>query len=165
MITKVDSGDDRLNLLVQTGGGEIHVFDLPSTTYTPVVEWSMYGYDYGNTRRYGGVEAILDGGGDDERRFAEHKTYPSLGSPNPVPFNPIQRISFYVPSRQDVSLKVYDIGGRLVKTIEEGLLDEGTQLRTWTGVDDRGAPVATGVYFYRIRIGSYEDTRKTMMLK
>jgi len=165
MITKIDADDDRLNLLVQTGGGEIHVFDLPSTTYSPVVEWGMYGYDYGNSRRYGGVESLRgDDGGDDESMNGGLADA-SLGSPRPVPFNPIQTISFYVPYRQDVSLKVYDISGRLVKILQEGPLDEGTHLRTWTGDDDKGAPVATGVYFYRIRIGSYEDTRKTMMLK
>ncbi len=83
----------------------------------------------------------------------------------PNPFNPGTKIEFSLPSRQDVTLRVYDIRGQLVRTLVSGPLDEGSHAATWNGQDDSGGVMATGVYFYRLVTEEGALTRKMTLLK
>ena len=83
----------------------------------------------------------------------------------PNPFNPQTRISYELPSRVSVTLTVYDVDGRLVKTLVSETKNPGTYTTTWEGKNDNGDPVASGVYFYRLRAGSYVQTKKMVFLK
>ncbi|UCH85312.1 MAG: T9SS type A sorting domain-containing protein [Candidatus Latescibacterota bacterium] len=83
----------------------------------------------------------------------------------PNPFNPITRISYELGSRTEVTLTVYDVDGRLVKTLVNGTKGPGTFTATWEGKNDNGEPVASGVYFYRLNAGSYAQTKKMVFLK
>ncbi|MBD3335578.1 MAG: hypothetical protein GF355_08680 [Candidatus Eisenbacteria bacterium] len=165
VIADLDDSDYKLNLLVQTGAGEIHVFDYPGYLYSPEVEWGMYGYDLGNTRRYtsgrGGVGA--DGSGTELE--GSHASGPSLNRPVPSPFKPSQQIAFYVPREERVKLSVYDVQGREVHVLADDVFPAGMYTQCWTGRDGNGARVASGVYFYRIRIGDYEATQRTIVVR
>ena len=84
----------------------------------------------------------------------------------PNPFNPATTISFTLPSPRTVDLRVYDIGGRLVRTLVDGESGSGgVNSVVWDGGDNDGRPVASGVYFYRIETGPYTESRKMVLIR
>jgi hypothetical protein len=84
----------------------------------------------------------------------------------PNPFNPVTTIRYEIPvSGADVSITIYDVAGRLVRELVNGHRDAGTWSAQWNGDDDRGRRVASGVYFYRMRAGSFVETKKMVLLK
>jgi len=87
--------------------------------------------------------------------------YPSY--PNPMTRKAV--IRFGVPERTHVSLKIYDITGRLVRTLKDATLDAGYYTVIWDGRDNKGRPVATGVYFYRLEAAGKIATKKLVRLK
>ncbi len=91
----------------------------------------------------------------------------ALAQNTPNPFNPATTISYSVPEGQtaDVSLKVYDIRGRLVSTLVAEIKTAGTYTVFWDGINNAGQKVASGVYFYRLQAGEFTQTRKMVLLK
>jgi hypothetical protein len=88
----------------------------------------------------------------------------------PNPFNPETWIPFKLAKTGDVSIKIYNIAGQLVRTLELGHKEAGSYTvkeRTayWDGKNDFGETVAGGVYFYHIKSGSFHATRKMVILK
>ena len=90
----------------------------------------------------------------------------------PNPFNPSTIISFTVGSkdvgkdgRAAVSLRLFDVNGRLVSTIVERDLKAGAYSVSWTGVDRGGNSLASGVYFMRLDVGGNTLTRKMVLLR
>jgi hypothetical protein len=85
----------------------------------------------------------------------------------PNPFNPVTTIVFYVPEGSDrmTTLIVYDVTGAKVKTLSNGILPSGRHQARWNGTDDRGNRVGTGVYFYRLTMPGFADTKKMVLLK
>jgi len=84
----------------------------------------------------------------------------SLSQNYPNPFNPLTVISYQLPVNTLVTLKVYDILGRLVTTLVEGRQTAGTHSVTFNASN-----LSSGVYFYRLTAGSYVLTKKLMLLK
>jgi hypothetical protein len=79
----------------------------------------------------------------------------------PNPFNPATQISFYLPLDLKVSVKIYDITGRLVKTlINNEQRSEGVHT-----VEFDGSSFASGIYFYRLETEGYTDTKKMLIVK
>lgn len=89
----------------------------------------------------------------------------SLGQNFPNPFNPTTQIAFTLPQQEHVFLSVYDAGGRLVKTLVSETLGPGAHNAAWNGTNAAGEPVASGIYFYRLRAGKASLTRKMILLK
>jgi hypothetical protein len=83
----------------------------------------------------------------------------------PNPFNPTTTISFTLPERTQTRLSVHDIEGRLVTTLVDDTMGEGFKEVTWDGKNDRGNPVVSGVYFYRLTAGNRTLTKKMILLK
>ena len=83
----------------------------------------------------------------------------------PNPFNPSTSIEFSLPARERVSLKVFDVSGRLVRTLVDGPLSDGSHRYTWDGRNQRGSSVASGVYFYALRSESIRQSRKAILLR
>ncbi len=81
----------------------------------------------------------------------------------PNPFNPMTALMFSLARTADVSLDVYDISGRLVKSIVSETMGVGEYTFTWQGVDDMGRPVASGTYFAKLGIDQ-EYSVKPMVL-
>jgi hypothetical protein len=88
-----------------------------------------------------------------------------LGQNFPNPFNPTATIRFEIARPEHVRLKVFDVSGRLVRTLVDEPRQPNAYVVVWDGTDDRGGPVASGVYFYRMTAGSFVQTRKMMLLK
>jgi hypothetical protein len=83
----------------------------------------------------------------------------------PNPFNPRTKISFVLPAAGDATLCVYDVDGRLVRTLLSGHQEAGERTVTWDGDDDRGGRVASGLYFCLLRSGDHSLVRKMTLLK
>ena len=96
--------------------------------------------------------------------FDGDRPYASRNFPNP--FNPSTAIRYAVPETgARVTLTVYDLSGRLVRTLIDEDRAAGEHSVVWFGRDDRGNELASGVYFYRVRIGGYSAERKMLLLK
>ena len=91
-------------------------------------------------------------------------------SPNyPNPFNPATTIKFQLPEKNGTAtvrtvLRVYDILGRLVRTIVDEDMSPGFYTKQWDGLNDKGVGISSGVYFYSIMAGDFRQTKK-MLLK
>jgi hypothetical protein len=85
----------------------------------------------------------------------------------PNPFNPVTTIVFYVPqgAPQKTTLTVYDVTGAKVKTLTDRMLSSGRHEVRWNGTNDGGNRVGTGVYFYRLHMPGFSDTKKMVLLK
>ncbi len=103
----------------------------------------------------GGVSAVA--GPEASGRLA-------LLSNSPNPFNPVTTIRFELPQPGRVTLRIYDVGGRLVRTLHEGAaMPAGLSTAVWRGVDDGGRSVASGTYFCRLTAGG-QSVIRTMSL-
>jgi hypothetical protein len=89
----------------------------------------------------------------------------ALGQNHPNPFNPQTTISFDLPRESRVRLEVYDLRGRLRRTLADGHRTAGTHRVVWDGRDDRGAPAASGAYFYRLQTGDRTLSRKMLLVR
>ena len=89
----------------------------------------------------------------------------SLGQNFPNPFNPTTTINFSVPSDEYVKLDIYDILGRHVRTLVSSRYTFGNYNVIWDSRDESGNMVSAGVYFYRINAGSFNTTRRMLLLK
>ncbi|HEX2984586.1 MAG TPA: FlgD immunoglobulin-like domain containing protein, partial [Ignavibacteriales bacterium] len=83
----------------------------------------------------------------------------------PNPFNPTTNIKFSVAAAGKVSLVIYDVLGKRVKTLVDDLRGAGEHTIVWNGKDNTGASVASGIYFYQIKTQNYVKTMKMMLLK
>jgi hypothetical protein len=88
--------------------------------------------------------------------------YPNV----PNPFNPSTTIRYDMPAGGGaVTLRIYDVAGRLVRTLVDGPQAAGQKTVTWNGKDDRGRSVVSGVYFYRLEAPGYKKTLKMILVQ
>jgi hypothetical protein len=93
------------------------------------------------------------------------KTF-ALDQNTPNPFNPTTVISYDVPEGGGhVTLRIYDVSGRLVRTLVDESQTPGEKRVTWDARNNRGETVATGVYFYRMKAPGFVKTRKMVLLR
>jgi hypothetical protein len=84
----------------------------------------------------------------------------------PNPFNPVTKIAYSVKEAGPVTIEVYNIAGRVVRTLLDTELEAGTDgYVVWDGTNDLGERCASGVYFYRITAPDFSASRKMVMLK
>lgn len=83
----------------------------------------------------------------------------------PNPFNPSLRVRFEVPADGRATLRVYDVQGRLVRTLADAVLDQGEHFRDWDGATDSGRQVSSGSYIVRLESGGRETVRKVSLVR
>jgi hypothetical protein len=83
----------------------------------------------------------------------------------PNPFNPSTAIAVDLPKESMVSLKVYDVLGNEVESLHDGQLEAGRHWFVWSGRNERGLNVSSGVYLARMQAGSQTFTRKMLLMK
>ncbi|MEI7553499.1 MAG: T9SS type A sorting domain-containing protein [Verrucomicrobiota bacterium] len=88
-----------------------------------------------------------------------------LGNNYPNPFNPTTQIRFALPQQSMAKLAVYDMLGREVCTLVNGMVNAGYFETTWNGRNTNGAQVSSGMYMYRIEAGSFIAAKKMLLLK
>jgi photosystem II stability/assembly factor-like uncharacterized protein len=91
--------------------------------------------------------------GDNLSRYRLNQNYPN-------PFNPVTNISFSLPFKSSVLLKVFDVLGRELSAIVQEELPAGTYTREWDATT-----LPSGVYFYRLQAGNYIETKKLILLR
>lgn len=92
-------------------------------------------------------------GNDVPKTFSLHQNYPN-------PFNPTTNIRFDLPKSGNVKMTVYDISGRLVTTLVDGIYSSGTY-----NVDFDAKELASGIYFYKVEAVGYISIRKMILVK
>lgn len=107
----------------------------------------------GGISKFTGPTLIEPVGGNVPDRFSLSQNYPN-------PFNPETKINFSIPTSSNVTIKVFDVRGREVKT----LVNESVNAGTYKISVDASA-FASGIYFYTIKAGFFTDTKKMMLVK
>ena len=89
----------------------------------------------------------------------------SLEQNRPNPFNPVTTLAYSIPDACHVTLGVYDVHGRLVKTLVNGTIPGGAHAIEWDGRDTGDTAVASGVYLIRLVAGKRTTTKKIVLMK
>ncbi|MEA2030194.1 MAG: FlgD immunoglobulin-like domain containing protein [candidate division Zixibacteria bacterium] len=89
----------------------------------------------------------------------------TLSQNYPNPFNPTTEISFTLPKTYQVKLTVFNVLGQEVTTLVNDRLNEGPHTFTWTGTDDNGNTVSSGLYLYRLTAGDQTLSKKMVLTK
>lgn len=84
---------------------------------------------------------------------------------SPNPFNPVTTLSFDLAASAAVRLEIVGVDGRLVTTLIASRLEAGPHRAIWRGLDGRGAPVASGVYFAKLLAGDEVETQKLVLVR
>ena len=83
----------------------------------------------------------------------------------PNPFNPVTSLRYNLPEDGLVNITVYDMMGRVVKTLVNSSQTAGYKSIQWNATNDRNEPVSAGLYLYTIQAGEHRDTKKMVLLK
>jgi flagellar hook assembly protein FlgD len=89
----------------------------------------------------------------------------TMVSVSPNPFNPQTKISFKLDQTRNIQVSVYDIRGRCVATLAEGIRAAGAHSVVWKGKDQTGRNVPSGTYFFRVDTGGTVEIVKAVLLK
>lgn len=88
-----------------------------------------------------------------------------LAQNTPNPFAQWTRVEFTLPQSQEVDLSVYDIGGRRIRSLDQGRMEPGAHSSIWDGRDENGERVSAGIYFLRLTGRDLDLTRKMVLLQ
>ncbi len=83
----------------------------------------------------------------------------------PNPFRAQGRISFVLPAQGEADLQIFDLSGRLVRTLISGQLAAGGHNVAWDGNDDGARPVSSGLYYYRLNSGAESRIRSVVLMR
>jgi hypothetical protein len=89
----------------------------------------------------------------------------SLSGNFPNPFNPSTRIRFGLAPKGHVSLRVYDVSGKLVRVLIDEVRDAGSYETVWDGRNGGGKAIASGIYFCRMEAKDFDRTLKMVLLR
>ena len=161
-----------------TDGGETFSnFKVSQTSFTPTS--SVFFGDYTNVSAYGGkvypIWMRLDGSAlsvwtaivndtvaTGVVQETGHATSFALYQNFPNPFNPSTMIRFNVSTQEHVSLKLFDVLGREVATLIDGVVDPGEHTVVFNAWDYQ---ISSGTYFYRMTAGSFSETKRCVLLQ
>ena len=90
--------------------------------------------------------------------FSLHQNYPN-------PFNPLTTLRYDLPEDEYVSINIYDVMGRSIKSLMNAHQYAGYRSISWDATNDLGQPVSAGMYIYTIQAGEFRQTRKMVLLK
>ena len=89
----------------------------------------------------------------------------ALGNNYPNPFNPTTTIRYAIPEHSKVKLVIYNSLGQKVRTLIDRSVTAGNYSAIWDGTSDAGLSLASGVYFYRLKMDSKKITKKMLLVK
>ncbi|HUV37135.1 MAG TPA: FlgD immunoglobulin-like domain containing protein, partial [Patescibacteria group bacterium] len=83
----------------------------------------------------------------------------------PNPFNPATTIQYDLREKGPVTIRIYNVQGQIVRKLVDEIKKPGSYSIVWDGKNDSGAPMASGVYFYKMEAPSFSRTRKIVLLR
>ena len=170
--------DDQLTqTMVLDTLSQVNAMQIPHSFLTTIIEaytdnyyllgeWIIYatdGYDttYSSTSRdiiFNATNLLESKNLIFPESFALHQNYPN-------PFNPITQIRYDLPIDEFISINIYDVIGRRIKSLINTKQGAGFRSITWNATNDLGQPVSAGMYIYTIQAGEFRQTRKMVLLK
>jgi len=150
-------GDGDTEIFTASHEGTVWVYDTPGVTAHS--SWPTFKYDFA---RLGSIPPEITG---IEPASANVPGQMKLYQNYPNPFNPSTNIGFEIADLGFTELKIFDVLGREVKTLVNRQLFPGSYEEMWDGTNNIGQQVSGGIYFYRLKTESFEQTRKMLLLK
>ena len=132
-----------------------NVVTTGDTTVTWWSSWWRVGYDISECE---GQELALTNATKYPETFKLSQNYPN-------PFNPVTSLRYDLPEDGLVNITVYDMMGRVVKTLVNSSQTAGYKSISWNATNDRNEPVSAGLYLYTIQAGEFRQTKKMVLLK
>jgi flagellar hook assembly protein FlgD len=83
----------------------------------------------------------------------------------PNPFNPHTNIYYNLPRAIEVTINIYDITGKLVKTLVDDFQSAGIKTVIWDARDKQGIDVSSGIYLYSINAGEFKETKRMVLIR
>ncbi len=146
---------------------EIDISDYADDQETVYLRWTMGETDSG--WRYCGwnIDDVQIFGMEEFITHTENviEITPKLFGNYPNPFNPSTTISYQLSKDSDVTLTIYNIKGQKVKTLVNETLPVGRYSIVWNGKDNNNKLTSSGIYFYKLSTGNFQQTRKMILLK
>lgn len=133
----------------------------PNTTYY----WRVSSVNANGTSNYSSTGTFKTNSVTDVPNEQVMPSAYELSQNYPNPFNPTTNISYSLPQNSFVTIKIYDMLGREVKTLINGEMTSGAHSIEWKGDNQFGDLVASGTYIYRITAGDFVATKKMVLLK
>ena len=96
--------------------------------------------------------------GEQPKEYSVEQNYPN-------PFNPSTRINYALPQASHVTLLIFNTLGQKVKTLVDEQKGAGNYAIEWDGRDDAGKEVPIGAYLYKLKAGSYSETKQMLFVK
>jgi len=103
------------------------------------------------------VELSVDGHQIPDK-FTLHQNHPN-------PFNPVTTLRYDLPEDAMVNITIYDMMGRVVRTMVNTQQNTGFKSVRWNATNDAGSSVSAGLYLYMIKAGDFRQTKKMVLLK
>ncbi|MBZ0266809.1 FG-GAP-like repeat-containing protein [bacterium] len=138
----------------------VYVLDFAGASTAAAYEWPTYGGNNMRQNAYGSVDNVTAVSPLPGVNFPF-----ALSQNSPNPFGAATSIRYSVPRDMAVSLRIYNVEGRLVRTLVNGAVNAGPGTAEWDGRDTSGARLSSGVYFYRMQAGDKAATRKSLLLR
>ena len=88
-----------------------------------------------------------------------------IKSAYPNPFNPVTHLRYDLPQKEIVNITIYDMMGKVVKTLVNGSQTAGFKSVQWNATNDKNEPVSAGLYLYTFQAGKVRQTKKMVLLK
>ncbi len=151
-------GESRYETIVSDGDGAVPITFAANDTSTVIMTAVADGAVAGRAVMQPSITADADDNDLTPHQFALRQNYPN-------PFNPSTTISFTLTRRQQVTLEIYDILGRVVTRLIDGVQESGEHQIEWNGTDRDGNNIASGIYLYRIISKEGTSCRKMTMVK
>ena len=162
----------------ETGNIDYNYTDITDTTFTFFPDSSTYAgqnnnYIWSLYTTEQNLPEVLDGQGgvfhvilpqmdislsDIPNNFRLYNAYPN-------PFNPTTMIQYDLPEDSFISINIYDMIGRHVRTMLNKRITAGQRSIIWDGTNSSGQPVSAGTYFFTIKTDQFSSTKKMIMLK
>jgi hypothetical protein len=98
--------------------------------------------------------------GRSDDRYSSYSGTPALRDVYPNPFNPVTKITYWIPEKAHVNLSIYDVAGRLVERLVDDVRERGEYTIEW-----QAGGLSSGVYFCLFEVGDFSENRKVMLLK
>jgi hypothetical protein len=152
----VPGGPDDKRFLLSCG-----LFNLPNDSTVKLVAHIIAGPDSLDIIRKAELLGVESPPGPAARNASDVVLYPGIPNPTSGPC----LIRYALPEPSQVSLKVYDISGRLVRELERGEHSAGVHFKLWDGRDGKGKSVASGVFFVRLESAGFSKSEKMVILR